>query len=103
MNKNRTIIKCECSLKSLIGFEVSKELAKTMVNMPVIKDGGSEAIGVVSAIDYDNDKVEMNIFSYALPQITIDDNGKATSFQSMEILSSSYEIEPSFKDRFELE
>lgn len=52
--KERTPVKCSCSLRSLVGFDISEAQAVTLIGIPIIdrrsNDNKDTAIGVVDAI-----------------------------------------------------
>lgn len=98
--KERTPVKCSCSLRSLIGFDISEVQAMTLVGVPIIdrrsNDNKDTAIGIVDAIYYDKDLVYMTLYSYWLPEIYVDDKGKFQSFGSVSFEIDRFEVEEKF-------
>lgn len=98
--KKGTPIKCSCSLRSLVGFDISEVQAMTLVGLPVIdrrsNDNRDTAIGTIEAICYEKDLVYMTLYSYWLPEIHIDNNGKFQSFSSVGFEIRKFETEKKF-------
>lgn len=103
--KERTPVKCSCSLRSLVGFDISEAQAMLLIGTPVIdkrsNDNKDTAIGVVDAICYDKDLVYMTLYSYWLPEIHVDDKGKFQSFGSVSFEINRFEVEEKFPTFFE--
>lgn len=102
--KERTPVKCSCSLRSLVGFDISEAQAITLIGVPIIdrRSNGNKdtAIGIVDAICYDKDLVYMTLYSYWLPEIQVDDNRKFQSFGSVSFEINSFEVEEKFPTFF---
>lgn len=98
--KERTRIKCSCSLRSLVGFDISEAQAMTLVGLPVIdkrnKDNKDEVIGTIEAVNYSKDLVYMTLCVYWLPQINVDDNRKFQSFDNVSFEIRKFETEEKF-------
>lgn len=98
--KERSLVKCSCSLRSLVGFDISEEQAMTLVGVPIIdrrsNDNKDTAIGTVDAICYAKDLIYMTLYSYWLPEIHIDDKRKFQSFDSVSFEIDRFEVEDKF-------
>lgn len=98
--KERTLVKCSCSLRSLVGFDISEAQAMLLIGTPIIdkrsNDNKDTVIGVVDAICYDKDLVYMTLYSYWLPEIHVDDKGKFQSFGSVSFEINRFEVEEKF-------
>lgn len=103
--KEKTPVKCSCSLRSLVGFDISETQAMTLVGVPIIdrKSNGNKdtVIGIVDAICYDKDLVYMTLYSYWSPVIQVDDMRKFQSFYSVSFEINRFEIEERFPAFFE--
>lgn len=98
--KEITLIKCSCSLRSLVGFDISEAQAMTLIGVPVIdrrnKDNKDVVIGTINAVCYDKDLVYMTLYAYWLPEICVYDNSKFQSFNSVSFEISKFETEEKF-------
>lgn len=102
--KERTPIKCSCSLRGLVGFDISEAQAMTLVGIPVLdrrnNDNNNTVIGTIDAICYEKDLVYMTLYSYWLPQINVDDNRKFQSFDNVSFEIRKFETEEKFHTFF---
>lgn len=98
--KERTPVKCSCSLRSLVGFDISEAQAMTLVGVPVIdrrsNNNDGAVIGTINGICYDNDIVYLTLYSYWLPEIFTDENRKFQSFSSVSFEIDKFEVEEKF-------
>ena len=100
MVREKWIIKCSCSLRSLVGFDISEAQAMTLVGMPIIdrrnNNNNNTVIGTIDAICYEKDLVYMTLYSYWLPEIHVDENRKFQSFSSVSFEIEKFETEKKF-------
>lgn len=96
--KERTPIKCSCSLRSLIGFDISEAQAMKLVGVPITneKNNWNKVIGKIDSICYEKDIVYMTLYSYWLPEINIDKLEKFQSFASVSFEINRFEVEEKF-------
>ena len=76
--KNRIMLQCKCTLKSLIGADVSKEMAESLIDLPVVRGCEREVVGNIDSVDYQNNSVAINLYAHIFPEIKLDGNGKAS-------------------------
>lgn len=101
--KERTPVKCSCSLRSLIGFDISEAQAMKLVGVPITneKNNWNKVIGKIDSICYEKDIVYMTLYSYWLPEINIDKLEKFQSFASVSFEINRFEVEEKFPTFFE--
>lgn len=98
--KDRTPIQCQCSLRSLVGFNISEAQAMTLVGAPVIdrrnNDNRDTVVGKINAICFDKDLMYMTLYSYLLSEHHINEEREFQLFMSVSFEVKKFETEEKF-------